>query len=82
MLPPAEAKELLEFLEQPVSITKGEKKKQVPAILAIYDRMIHMAVNGDWQAMRKRIELREQYSDFREKTIEKPLEQAGSIRLS
>lgn len=76
------AKDLLELLEQPVAITKGKKKQQVPAIVAIYDRMIHMAIAGDWQAMKKCVELREQYSDYREKTLEKLLAQAGSIRLS
>lgn len=76
------AKDLLELLEQPVSITKGKKKQQVPAIVAIYDRMIHMAIAGDWQAMRKCVELRERYSDFREQTLGKLLAHAGSIRLS
>lgn len=44
--------------------------------------MIHMAVNGEWQAMRKCVEPRERYSDFREKTLAELLHQAGSIRLS
>ena len=76
------AKDLLELLEQPVTITKGKKKLQVPAIMAIYDRMIHMAIGGDWQAMRKCVELREQYSEYREETLGRLLAQAGSIRLS
>ena len=75
-------KDLLELLEQPVSVTKNDMKQQVPAIVAIYDRMIHMAVNGDWQAMRKCVELRERYSDYREQTLEKLLQQAAGIRLS
>lgn len=76
-------KDLLELLEQPVTIMKGKgKKKQVPAIVAIYDKMIHMAVGGDWQAMKKCVELRERYSDSREQTLGNLLAQAGSIRRS
>lgn len=75
-------KDLLELLEQPVTITKSKKKQQVPAIVAIYDRMIHMAIAGDWQAMRKCVELREQYSEYREQTLGKLLAHAGRIRLS
>lgn len=74
------AKDLLELLEQPVTITKGKKKKQVPAIVAIYDKMIHMAIAGDWQAMRKCVELRERYSDFREETLKKLLGEAQNLR--
>lgn len=62
-------KDLLELLEQPVTIRKGKVRKQVPAIIAIYDRMIHMAINGDWNAMKKLVEMRERYSDFRHKTL-------------
>jgi hypothetical protein len=76
------AKDLLELLEQPVTVTKNDKKQKVPAIVAIYDRMIHMAVNGDWQAMRKCVELREKYSEYREQVLGQLLERAGAIRLS
>ncbi|MGN3973644.1 DUF5681 domain-containing protein [Tsuneonella sp. SYSU-LHT278] len=76
-------KDVLELLEQPVMMTKGKgKKKQVPAIVAIYDKMIHKAIAGDWQAMKKCIELRERYSDFREETLKGLLREAGNLRLS
>jgi hypothetical protein len=65
-----------------VTVTKNDKKQQVPAIVAIYDRMIHMAVNGNWQAMRKCVELREKYSAHREQVLGELLAQAGAIRLS
>ena len=74
------AKDLLELLEQPVTITRGKKKKQVPAIVAIYEKMIHMAIGGDWQAMRKCVELRERYSDFREETLKNLLGEAQNLR--
>ena len=73
-------KDLLELLDQPVTIKKGKKTKEVPAILAIYDRMIHMAVAGNWQAMRKCIELRERYSDRREQTLGTLLAEATRLR--
>ena len=73
-------KDMLELLEQPVSIRKGKVRKEVPAIIAIYDRMIHMAIQGDWNAIKKCVEMREKYSDFREKTLMGLLEQAQACR--
>jgi len=73
-------KDLLELLEQPVAIRKGKVKKQVPAIIAIYDRLIHMAIGGDWNAMKKCVELREKYADFRENTLVSLMEEAQNCR--
>lgn len=75
-------KDLLELLEQPVTVSKNDKKQKVPAIVAIYDRMIHMAVAGDWQAIRKCVELREKYSEHREQALGELIQRAGGIRLS
>lgn len=72
--------DLLRLLEQPITITKDKRSKKVPAILAIYDRMIYMAIGGDWNAMRKCIELREKYTDFRENLLKQLLQQAIDIR--
>jgi hypothetical protein len=72
--------DMLELLEQPVPIRKGKVRKQVPAIIALYDRMIHMAIQGDWNAIKKCVELREKYSDFREKTLKGLMEEAQACR--
>jgi hypothetical protein len=73
-------KDLLELLEQPFEVTKGGKTKKVPAIVAIYDKMIHKAVAGDWQAMKKCVELREKYTMSRTETLGKMVEHAQSLR--
>jgi len=73
-------KDVLELFEQPVPMTKGKVTKQVPAIVAIYERMIHMAAQGDWPAIKKCVELRERYADFREQTLAGLLEQAQACR--
>lgn len=75
-------KDLLELLEEPVPVRKGKVTKQVPAIVAIYQRMIHMAVHGDWNAMKKIVELREKYSDFRGRALVDLLEEAQGLRLA
>lgn len=75
-------KDLLEQLEQPVEIRKGKVTRKVPAIIAINERLIHMAVNGDWNAMKKVLELREKYSDLRERTLSGLLEQAQQCRAA
>jgi hypothetical protein len=76
------AKDLLEVLEQPVTVRKGKNAKQVPAIVAIYDSLVHKAVGGDWQAIKKCLELRERYSDFRGKSLYKLFEAAQDLRIS
>jgi hypothetical protein len=73
-------KDLLELLEQPFEVTKSGKTKKVPAIVAIYDKMIHKAVAGDWQAMKKCVELREKYTISRTETLGKMVEHAQSLR--
>ncbi len=75
-------KDLLEQLEQPVEIRKGKVTRKVPAIIAINERLIHMAVNGDWNAMKKVLDLREKYSDIREQTLVGLLEQAQQCRAA
>lgn len=76
------AKDLLELFEQPVTVKVGKHSRQEPAIVGIYRRLINRAVNDDWQAIKKCIELRERYSDFREQTLYKLLEAAQDLRLS
>lgn len=75
-------KDLLEQLEQPVEIRKGKVTRKVPAIIAINERLIHMAIGGDWPAMKKVLDLREKYSDLREKTLSGLLEQALQCRAA
>lgn len=75
-------KDLLELLEEPVPVRKGKVTTQVPAIVAIYQRMIHMAVQGDWNAIKKVVEMREKYSDFRENTLKGLMFEAQACRQS
>lgn len=73
-------KDLFEQLEQPVEVRKGKVTRKVPAIVAINERLIHMAVGGDWNAMKKVIDLREKYSDLRGKTLAGLMEEATNCR--
>lgn len=75
------AKDVLALLEQPVEVTKNKKKRQVPAIVAIYDQMIHLAIKGDWNAIKKCIELRERYSQYRITALAKLKEQSDAIKM-
>lgn len=73
-------KDLLEQLEQPVEIRKGKNTTKVPAIVAINERLIHMAIGGDWPAMKKVLDLREKYSTLRENTLKGLMEEAQACR--
>lgn len=52
----------------------------MPAIVAIYRRMVHEAANGNWQAIRKVVELREKYIHARTEVLEGLLHRATEIR--
>jgi len=73
--------DLLELMEQPVQIRKGGRKQTVPAIRAIYDRLIHKAVDGDWNAIKLCVGLREKYSGYRTDSVVKLKEHADAVRL-
>lgn len=73
-------KDVLRLLEQPVRVTKGDKTTRVPAIVAIYEKMIHKAVAGDWQAIKKCVELREKYTMSRSETVGRLVEHAHALR--
>ena len=73
-------KDLLEQLEQPVEIRKGRTVRKVPAIVAINARLIHMAMAGDWPAMKKVLDLQEKYSAIREQTLAGLMERAQFCR--
>lgn len=75
------AKDLLELFEQPVTVRTGKHTRQEPAIVAIYRRLIKHAVDGDWQAIKKCIELRERYSDFRGESLYRLFEAAQDLRV-
>lgn len=74
--------DVLELMEQPVTIRKGRSKQTVPAIRAIYDQLIHKAVTGDWNAIKLCIALREKYSQHREDIIVKLYDDILEIRTS
>lgn len=75
-------KDLLEQLEQPVEIRKGKTTRKVPAIVAINELLIHMAIGGDWPAMKKVLDLREKYSTLRENILKGLMEEAQACRQS
>jgi hypothetical protein len=58
-------KDFLGLLDEPVTVKVGGVEKQMPAIVAIYRKMVQMAAEGDWGAIKKVVELREKYADAR-----------------
>ena len=72
--------DVLELFEQPVVVKKNGREETVPAIVAITERMIHLAIGGDWNAIKKCLELREKYSEYREKTLAALMDQALELR--
>lgn len=74
--------DLLGLMEQPVKIRKGKSSQTVPAIVAIYDQLIHKAIKGDWQAVKMCIALREKYASERTESIVRLAEEAMAVRTS
>lgn len=73
-------KDFLGLLDEPVSVIIGGKERQIPAIMAIYRKMVHLAAGGDWPAIKKTVELREKYINARTDTLGRMLEHATEIR--
>lgn len=73
-------KDFLGLLDEPVKVKIDGKEKRMPAIMAIYRRMVQEAANGNWQAIKKVVELRERYVNARTEVLSGLLQHATAIR--
>jgi hypothetical protein len=74
-------KDFLELLDEPVTVKIDGREQRMPAIVAIYRRMVHEAASGkNWQAVKKVVELREKYIHARTEVLENLLRRATGIR--
>jgi hypothetical protein len=73
-------KDFLELLDEPVTVKIDGKEQRMPAILAIYRKVVQEAAGGNWQAIKKVVELRERYIHARTEVLENMLLRAAGIR--
>lgn len=73
-------KDFLGLLDEPVKVKIDGKERRMPAILAIYRRMVHQAAGGNWQAIKKVVDLREKYIHARTEVLENLLRHATEVR--
>jgi hypothetical protein len=76
-------KDFMELLDEPIMVRgKDGKETEMPTILAIYRKMVNMAAGGNWQAIKKTVELREKYVNQRTEVLLDLLSTATKIRES
>lgn len=73
-------RDVLELLDEPVTVSVKGEKQQMPAIIAIYRKMIQKAADGDWAAINKVVDLREKYVTQRTKVLEGMLMEVERLR--
>ncbi len=73
-------KDFLGLLDEPVTVKVAGEEKRMPAIMAIYRKMVQLAAEGDWGAIRKVVELREKYANARTETLAGLITQISRIR--
>lgn len=73
-------KDFLGLLDEPVKVKIDGKEQRMPAIMAIYRRMVHEAANGNWQAIKKVVDLREKYINARTDVLGSLLHHVAKIR--
>lgn len=72
--------DFLGLLDEPVTVIVNGTEKQMPAIIAIYRKMIQKAAGGDWPAINKTVELRDRYINQRTKVLEGLLSEVLRLR--
>lgn len=72
--------DFLGLLDEPVTVKVKGVEQQMPAILAIYRKLVQKAAEGDWQAMKMVIELRAEYSDRRTEVVGGLIESVVALR--
>lgn len=73
-------KDFLGLLDEPVTVKVGGEERRMPAIIAIYKKMVQLAAEGDWGAIKKVVELREKYANARTETLASLINQISRIR--
>lgn len=74
--------DVLSLFERPVNVTRGGRTTVSPAIKAIIERLIAMAVEGDMSAIRKCLEIHGRASRAREQTLAGLLESVAAIEAA
>lgn len=72
--------DFLGLLDEPVTVKVRGVETQMPAILAIYHKLVQKAAEGDWPAIKMVVELRQEYTEKRTETLDGLIDSLVSLK--